>query len=66
MSADPPALSIKLSRRGTFAKRSRICANRELARTWRECANPSRIRELVANPQICRESVANPANPLRT
>ena len=57
MFADPPALrlSIKLSRRGTFANPSRICANRELARTCanvrtrRECANLSRIRESVAN-----------------
>ena len=55
MSADPPALSIKLSRRGTFANPSRICANHELARTCanvrtrRESANLSRIRESVAN-----------------
>eukprot|EP00966_Prymnesium_polylepis_P023264 535463-Prymnesium_polylepis.1 len=52
MSADPPAMSIKLSRRGTFANPSRIFANGELARTCanvRKSANLPRIRKSVAN-----------------
>eukprot|EP00966_Prymnesium_polylepis_P045633 1056611-Prymnesium_polylepis.1 len=40
MSADPPALSIKLSRRGTFANPSRICANREHLRELARMCEP--------------------------
>eukprot|EP00966_Prymnesium_polylepis_P223429 5169754-Prymnesium_polylepis.1 len=69
MSADPPALSIKLSQRGTFADPSQICANRNLRKLARMCkpvANPRTCRKSTNLSRICREPgqpVANLCKP---